>query len=124
MSEGLSVRKRHKVWPRSCWLLVGKCVQALTVLLARCACPARTTSSGVPAATMRPPPRAAFGAQVDDPVGLGDHVQVVLDDDHAVAAVHQAVQHADELVHVGHVQAHGGLVQHVQRVRRLLAALG
>jgi DHA1 family inner membrane transport protein len=81
----------------------------------------RTSSSGVPAATMRPPP-AAFGAQVDDPVGLGDHVEVVLDHHHAVAAVHQAVQHADELVHVGHVQAHGGLVQHIQRVRRLLAA--
>jgi hypothetical protein len=46
----------------------------------------------------------------------------VLDHHHAVAAVHQAVQHADQLVHVGHVQAHGGLVQHIQRVRRLLAA--
>jgi hypothetical protein len=67
---------------------------------------------------------AAFGAQVDDPVGLGDHVQVVLDHHHAVAAVHQAVQHADELFHIGHVQAHGGLVQHVQRVRRLLATAG
>jgi hypothetical protein len=69
-----------------------------------------------------PAGRAAFGAEVDDPVGLGDHVQVVLDHHHAVAAVDQAVQHADELVHVGHVQAHGGLVQHVQGVRRLLAA--
>jgi sulfoxide reductase heme-binding subunit YedZ len=61
---------------------------------------------------------AAFGPQVDDPVGFGDDVQVVFDHDHAVAAVHQPVQHADQLLHVGHVQAHGGLVQHVQRVRR------
>jgi hypothetical protein len=48
----------------------------------------------------------------------------VFDDDHAVAAIHQPVQHADQLFHVGHVQAHGRLVQHVQRVRRLAAAAG
>ncbi len=73
---------------------------------------------------MRPPAIAAFGAEVEHPVGLGDHVQVVLDDDHAVPAVHQPVQRADEFVHVGHVQAHGGLVQHVQGVRGFLAAPG
>ena len=48
----------------------------------------------------------------------------MLDDDDAVAAVHQPVQHADEFVYVGHVQAHGGFVQHVQGVRCLLAAPG
>ncbi|CAK9134584.1 unnamed protein product, partial [Ilex paraguariensis] len=67
---------------------------------------------------------SAFGAEVDDPVGLGDHVQVMLDDDHAVARIDQAVQHADELVHIGHVQAHRGFVQHIERVRRLVAAPG
>jgi regulator of replication initiation timing len=46
----------------------------------------------------------------------------VLDHHHAVAAVDQPVQHADQLLDVGHVQAHRRLVQHVQRVRRLLAA--
>ena len=66
---------------------------------------------------------AAFWPQVNDPVGLGDHVQVVLDHDHAVAGIDQAVQHADELVHVGHVQAHSGFVQHIERVRCLVAAL-
>ena len=65
---------------------------------------------------------AAFGAQVDDPVGLGDQVEVVLDHQHAVAAVHQAVQYVDQLFDVLHVQAHCGFVQHVKRVRRLLAA--
>src|SRR5258706_12095680 len=49
---------------------------------------------------------AALGAEVDDPVGLGDDVEVVLDHDHAVAAVDQPVQHADQLLDVGHVQAH------------------
>src|SRR2546429_3681823 len=41
---------------------------------------------------------AAFGAEVDDPVGLGDHVQVMLDDDHAVARIHQrSEEHTSEL---------------------------
>jgi hypothetical protein len=65
---------------------------------------------------------AAFRPQVDDPVGLGDHVEVVLDHDDAVAGVDQPMQHADQLLDVGHVQAHRRLVEHVERVRRLLAA--
>jgi hypothetical protein len=67
---------------------------------------------------------AAFGPQVDDPVALGNHVQVVLDDHHAVPGVDQAVQHVDEFFHIGHVQAHGGFVQHVQGVRYFLPAFG
>jgi hypothetical protein len=45
--------------------------------------------SGVPVARIWPPPIAALRAQVDDPVGGLDHVQVVLDDDHGVAVVAQ-----------------------------------
>jgi hypothetical protein len=56
---------------------------------------------------------APTGAEVDDPVGLGDHVQVVLDEDDAVAGVHEAVQDADQAFDVGHVQAYGGLVEDV-----------
>jgi hypothetical protein len=59
--------------------------------------------------------RAAFHAtsrrQINHPIGFGDHVQVVFDGHHAVAAVDLAVQHADELFYVGHVQAEGGLVE-------------
>ena len=65
---------------------------------------------------------SALGPQVDHPVGLGDHVQVVLDHHHAVAAGHQAVQHLDQAFHIGHVQADGGFVEHVERVQRFLAA--
>src|SRR6218665_2833447 len=67
---------------------------------------------------------AALGAEVDDPVGLGDHVQVMLYDHHAVAGIDQAVQHADQLVDIGHVQAHRGFVQHVEGVRRFLPPAG
>ena len=50
--------------------------------------------SGGPMATTRPPAVAGFGAQVDHPVGRGDHVEVVLDDDDGVAQVGQAVEDA------------------------------
>jgi hypothetical protein len=76
----------------------------------------------VPAATIRSGGRTAFRPEVDHPVGFCHHVQVVLDHDHAVAAVDQAVQDADQALDVGHVQADRRLVEHVQRVRRLLTA--
>ena len=43
---------------------------------------------------------------------------------HAVAGTDQPVQDLNEFFDVSHVQAHGWLVQHVQRVRRFLAAPG
>jgi hypothetical protein len=57
---------------------------------------------------------AAFGAHVDEPVGGLDDVEVVLDDDHGVAVVAQAVEHAEQHLDVGEVQAGGGLVEDVE----------
>ncbi len=57
---------------------------------------------------------AAFGSQVDDPIGDLDDLQVVLDDQHAVACIHQAVQDLDQLVHIGSMQPDRWFVQHVQ----------
>ena len=56
----------------------------------------------------------ALRTQVDDPVGVGNHVEIVLYHDHGVAGVDQAVQHADEFFDVGHVQADGGFVEDVE----------
>ncbi len=39
---------------------------------------------------------AALRPQIDDPVGCLDDVEIVLDHDHAVALVDQAVQHLQE----------------------------
>ena len=39
------------------------------------ACPARRSAAGF----------AAFGAEINDPVGLLDHVHIVLDDQHGIA---------------------------------------
>ena len=58
----------------------------------------------------------ALGAEVDDPVGALDDVEVVLDDDHGVALVDQPLQHLEQLVDVGEVQAGGGLVEDVERL--------
>ena len=56
---------------------------------------------------------AALGAEIHDPVGLGDHVEVVLDHHRRVAGIYQPVEHADQLLDVCHVQADGRLIQYI-----------
>src|SRR5690606_28150444 len=58
---------------------------------------------------------AAFGAEVEDPVGGLDHLQIVLDDDHGVALVDELVEDFEELGDVVEVEAGGGLVEDVER---------
>lgn len=68
---------------------------------------------------------AAVGAELHDPVGFRQEVEVVLDHDHRVALRDECVQHADEAFAVAQVQADGGLFEQVQVARRLAAfALG
>ncbi len=69
------------------------------------------TASGVPWATIRPPAVPALGAEVNDPIGFGHQLQIVLDDDDGVARIHQALQHLDQPRDVRHVQANGRLLQ-------------
>ena len=57
----------------------------------------------------------AFGAKIDHPVGFRDDIEVVLDGNHRIAGRYQAVQDADELFHVGHVQSNGGFIEYVER---------
>jgi hypothetical protein len=57
---------------------------------------------------------AAFGAEVDDPVGITDDVEVVLDDDNGVAKVAEAVQDFEKLANVVEVEAGGGLVEEIE----------
>ena len=61
------------------------------------------------------PGLAALGAEVDHAVGGGDEVEVVLDDDHGVAAVDEALERGHEPGHVGHVQPGRGLVEDEER---------
>ena len=56
-----------------------------------CSCAgASATSSGVPSHDERAAAAAALGAEVDDPVGGLDDVEVVLDHQHGVALVDEA----------------------------------
>ncbi len=57
---------------------------------------------------------SAFGAEVDDPVGITNDVEIVLDDDDGVAEVGEAMQYVEQLAYVVKVKAGGGLVQKVK----------
>ena len=59
---------------------------------------------------------AGFGAEVDDPVGRFDHVEVVFDDDDRVAVVDEAVEHVEQLGEVVEMQAGGRFVEQVERL--------
>src|SRR5579872_3594917 len=53
---------------------------------------------------------AAFGAEVDDPVGGLDDFEVVLDDEDRIARLDQRVQHFQQLLDIGEMQPGGRLV--------------
>src|SRR5690348_2069619 len=59
--------------------------------------------------------RAAFGTEVDDPIGRLDHFQIVLDDQHGVALVDERVQDFQELTHIVKVQSGRRFVEDVER---------
>ncbi len=61
-------------------------------------------------------------AEVDDPVGMRHDRLVVLDDDHRLPGLHQAVQQPEQLLHVGQMQTGGRLVEDVHTA--LLAHVG
>src|SRR5580658_6918753 len=47
---------------------------------------------------------AAFGTEIDNPIGIADHVKIVFDDDDRVAQVGQPVQHIEQFLHIVEVQ--------------------
>ena len=54
---------------------------------------------------------AALGAEVDDPIGLRDKIEVVFDDQDGMAGIHETLEHFDETLDVGHVEADGRLFE-------------
>src|SRR5216683_2024692 len=58
---------------------------------------------------------AALGAKINDPIGLLDDVEMVLDDKHGIAEIDEALQDVEKFSHVVEVQAGGGLVEDVER---------
>jgi hypothetical protein len=65
---------------------------------------------------------AGFGADVDEVVGFGEDVGVVLDDDDGVAFIDEAVEDVDEAFHDGHVEADGGFFDEVEVTLGVLEA--
>ena len=62
---------------------------------------------------------AALRTHVDEPVGVANDVEIVLDDEDGIAQAHQPLQDFQQLAHVVEVQAGGRLVQQVERASRL-----
>lgn len=57
---------------------------------------------------------AAFGAELDEVVGLGEQVEVVLDDDDGMALVDEAVQEAYQFFAVAEMEPDGGFFENVE----------
>ena len=60
---------------------------------------------------------AGFGADVDEVVGFGHDVGVVLDDDDGVSVIDETVEDVDEFGGVFHVEADGGFFDEIEAVR-------
>ena len=68
---------------------------------------------------------AAFGTKIDHPVGGLDDIQVVFYDDDRIPAVHEPLEHFEQLVDVRKMKSGRRLVQKVERPARIaLAELG
>src|SRR5579862_5022500 len=57
---------------------------------------------------------SALGAEINDPVGGLDDVEIVLDDEDGSAALEKLAKRAEEFLNIVEVQAGGGLVENVQ----------
>lgn len=58
--------------------------------------------------------RACFGPQLDQPVCPGQHLGIVVHQDHGIAVCQQILHHTDQPLLIGRMQPDGWLVQHIQ----------
>ena len=49
--------------------------------------------------------RTGFRSKIDNVIGLRDHAQIVFDDDDCISFVYQTMQHFEQKIDIGHVQA-------------------
>ena len=66
---------------------------------------------------------ARAGAEIDHVIGGADRVLVMLDHDHRIAEIAQALQRFEQPVVVALVEADAGLVEHVEHARQPAADL-
>src|SRR5579872_4666434 len=65
---------------------------------------------------------AAFRTEIDQPVGVANHVEIVLDDHDTIAEVGETMQHVEQFFDVVEVQAGGGFVEQIQSLAGLALA--
>ena len=56
---------------------------------------------------------APFRSHINDPIGVLDDIQIMLDHDHGVACIHQPVDDLQQMTNIRHVQASGRLVHNI-----------
>src|SRR6267143_501196 len=64
----------------------------------------------------------AFRAEVDDVIGGLEYVEVVLDDDHGIPGIDQAMQNIQQPLDVGEVQASGRFIEDIEGLARVTPA--
>ena len=62
---------------------------------------------------------SALGTQVNDPIGVADDIEVMLDDDHRVAQVGEPVNDLQQLAHVFKVETRCGFIEKIKGAPRL-----
>ncbi len=81
------------------------------------------TCSGEPSATICPPLTTGGGAEIEQLVGAGDHLAIVLDQEQGVAQVAKFLQGVQEPGVVAGVQADRRFVEHVEHAAQAAAHL-
>ena len=66
---------------------------------------------------------AGAGTDIDDPVGMANDVELVLDDEQRIAGRLQPVERAQQRLGVGRMQTRGRLVQHIDDAEQIGADL-
>ena len=57
---------------------------------------------------------ATFRSEVNDPIGIFDHVEVVFDDEDGIARFDEAIEDVQQALNIGKVESRRGLIQDVQ----------
>src|SRR5260370_17516715 len=65
---------------------------------------------------------SAFGTEINDPVGVSDHIEIVFDDYDRIPEISQPVQHIQQFAHVVEVQPGCGFIQQIERPSSLTFA--
>lgn len=59
---------------------------------------------------------AAFGSQVDDPVCVADHIQIMLNDNHSIACINQSIDHRQQVSDIGGMQANTWFIKNIDHI--------